>query len=302
MKTDAEKFGEWTLSFNASFCMNEYIDFIAKEDYESADQSQLMKAINWLLQPNRKIFRETLHNKKVLFRSRCLDGLDQEEYIFKGLSIDNSDNVIGLDGNNSKEPSIFKAKPGRNNTSGQSYLYLAEDEYTACCEVKPTLRTLISVAKFELKRDMKIINFDVDQHIIGADSFKREFKMAPGKFFTLIMQQFWTPASTPEEYKITQLISEQIRKAGYAGLCYRSSYSGKKNYTIFNSHESNIKWIESRVVFFHSTRCNIIDTNYLKLLDFQEEKNLELNDIEEIRKQIIKSIKTLKAKVDLKQK
>lgn len=292
---DASDFKNVMLSINASISMAEFTEHLEQHEYEKAEQSSFMHAVDWILDKNRAIFRDKLKKGNVLYRSRCLDKLHLDKQFEKGLKVDISDKVCGFDEFSSREPSIFFSSPGRNNTSGQSYLYLAEDEYTACCEVKPTLHALISVSKFKFLKDMDIINFDVDQRIVGQDDFIRKFNMDPAKFFTIVMQLFASPTASTEEYRITQLISNQIRKAGIDGLCYRSAISGKKNYTIFNSHANNIKWIESRVVYFQSTCMNFIDINASKLL-FKKENEIDQEQIDEYCKDAIGHLKRIQRK------
>lgn len=56
--------------------------------------------------------------------------------------------TIGFDEKNSIECPIGVSIDGRNNISGVSYLYVAEDEVTACEEIKTTLWVIISLAEF----------------------------------------------------------------------------------------------------------------------------------------------------------
>ena len=292
---NASDFKNVMLSLNASRSMLEFAEYLEQHEYEKAEQSAFMHAVDWLLDKNRETFRDKIKKGTILYRSRCLDKLHLDKLFDKGLNVDASNKVSGFDEFNSREPSIFIASPGRNNTNGQSYLYLAEDEYTACCEVKPTLHALISVAKFRLQSEMNIINFDIDQKIIGAQQFERDFNMNPARFFTIVMQLFASPVTSIEEYTITQLISNQIRKAGLDGICYRSAFSGKRNYTIFNSHPKNIKWIDSRVVYFQSTCLNFIDISTSELL-YECENELNQQQIDEYSKGAIEHIKRMERK------
>ena len=56
------------------------------------------------------------------------------------------------------------------------------------------------------------------------------------------------PISNTEDYRVTQIISEYIRKMGYDGILYRSFFTMKNNYTIFNCHKSKIAYKNSRIV------------------------------------------------------
>ncbi len=64
----------------------------------------------------------------------------------------------------------------------------------------------------------------------------------------------------------TQIVSDYIRKAGYDGIAYRSFYTGGTNYTIFNSHKKNVRYIDSRIVSHQFTNEVFWDFNNSKAL------------------------------------
>ena len=61
-------------------------------------------------------------------------------------------------------------KNGRANPSGIIFLYLAEDEKTAIYEVRPFISQDVSVAQFELTKDLKI--FDFCKYVVKEDEPK----------------------------------------------------------------------------------------------------------------------------------
>jgi RES domain-containing protein len=56
-------------------------------------------------------------------------------------------------------PPSHLARAGRMNPAGISYLYLAHDRATAVAEVQPSLSETMFVAKFELTRDVSVLDF-----------------------------------------------------------------------------------------------------------------------------------------------
>ena len=194
-------------------------------------------------------FIKTIPCGTVLYRAR---EIKVEEYSKSGnglnIKIENGKYMTeGFDEKNSIECPLGIGGSGRNNIAGASYLYVAEDVSTACAEIKTTIRSLISIAEFEVKSDMKIVDFSTDDKKFTY-SQNEEYQMSLGKFITLLMMQYCQPISNTEDYRVTQIISDYIRKMGYDGILYRSFFTMKNNYTIFNCHKSKIAYKNSRIV------------------------------------------------------
>lgn len=184
-----------------------------------------------------------------LYRAR---EIKVEEYSKQGIGIDikceNGELITeGFDEKNSIECPIGRGGDGRNNIAGASYLYVAEDVATACAEIKTTLRSLISVAEFEVKAPLSIIDFSNDDKKFTYTR-NDEYQLSLGRFITLLMLQYCQPATKREDYKVTQMISDYIRKMGFDGILYRSFFTMKNNYTVFNCHKSKITFLNSRIV------------------------------------------------------
>lgn len=185
----------------------------------------------------------------VLYRAREID-IEEYSKVGNGLNIKVENNAYiteGFNEKNSIECPLCIGGDGRNNIAGASYLYVAEDVSTACAEIKSTLRSLISVAEFEVKSELKIVDFSKDDKKF---TYKQndEYQMSLGRFITLLMMQYCQPVSKKEDYRVTQIISDYIRKMGYDGILYRSFFTMKDNYTIFNCHKNKIAYRNSRIV------------------------------------------------------
>lgn len=86
---------------------------------------------------------------------------------------------------------------------------MAEDASTACAEIKSTLRSLISLAEFEVKSELKIVDFLKNEKNL---LFKQndEYQISLGRFTTLMMMQYCQPVSKKDDYRVTQIISDYI--------------------------------------------------------------------------------------------
>lgn len=211
----------------------------------------------------------------ILYRAR---EIKIEEYNKNGTGLNlkhENDLVIteGFNEKNSIECPIGIGKDGRNNIAGASYLYVAEDVATACAEIKSPLRSFISVAEFETKEPLKIIDFTTEKSFdIGLNE---QYKLSIAKFITYIMMEFCQPVANEKDYKTTQIISDYIRKTGYDGIVYRSFFTSKNNYTIFNCHKSKISFLKSRIVAHQFVDNVFWDFNNQSAIHTDEQNNKE---------------------------
>ena len=157
------------------------------------------------------------------------------------------DKFSGYNEINSREPILGISGVGRNNLAGVSYLYVASNESTACMEVKSQFGDLISLATFEILEPLFVIDFSRDRAFDRGLSIQHNLSM--GVFFTLLMSHYSEPVKDNRSYRATQIVSDYLRKTGIDGVAYRSSLSPEGvNYTIFNSHPSNIKYVGSKIL------------------------------------------------------
>lgn len=179
-----------------------------------------------------------------LYRARVIRDVGDVQICSKGIEID--DSTKGFDEMNSREAPLGTSSGGRNNPEGISYLYLASDPATACSELKLLSRNTISVAEFELCREMSVVDL-VKVKTFSEQELKNQ-RVALGKFWGEIMFWFCVPVNTKDDYIITQIISDEFRKQGIDGLLYGSFFGMGNNYTIFNCGTNNIVYKNSRLV------------------------------------------------------
>ena len=140
-----------------------------------------------------------------------------------------------------KAPPIGLAGSGRINPEGIPYLYLADTVETAIAEVRPWRDALVSVAKFQLSADVKIIDFcsdsGVDNNVKDFDGFCREFGSLINSS-TIRKLYFSTPVHGNDRfaYLPSQYISEIFKNLGFDGIRYGSVLCpGGINLALFNT-------------------------------------------------------------------
>lgn len=231
------------------------------------DDNIIVKIIDDYIIGSQK-FMEIKNKDVVLFRARRLDEGDFNNHS-KGLEADYNLNCektridfssTGYDYDNSRECPLGKSVGGRGNIKGMSFLYLAEDEATACSEIDATMQDVISLATFKIKQDVRIIDLNSDCVEFKA-SEDEKYGVHLKTFINEIIYTFCKPIRNEEDYYTTQLISDHIRKAGFDGIRYRSMYTGKSNYVLFNSHKSKVGFVDSRLVLFEGVEKHFFDCN-----------------------------------------
>lgn len=160
-----------------------------------------------------------------------------------GFSVDENGTIHGFNEDESMEPPLGLSRSGRNNIPGESYLYVSEDEETALGEIKVPVKTIVSLAEIELLEDLRVYDFSYQLYTSKGN------ELNTGDIFTAIVDLFNKRVSKPDEYIATQVIADYVRKKRFDGLSYKSYYTGKRNYTIFNCHPSYFRFLGSRILF-----------------------------------------------------
>ncbi|URW75052.1 RES family NAD+ phosphorylase [Sphingomonas donggukensis] len=127
------------------------------------------------------------------------------------------------------KPVPDKVGDGRVNAKGILCLYLATKEITAALEVRPLIGSYISMGAFTLNRDVRIV--DCSDKLVEMFFRFKEGDWTPEE----IEKQVWTDInvafSEPTEradgaldYVPTQIIAEVLKRQGYDGIGYKSSF------------------------------------------------------------------------------
>lgn len=123
---------------------------------------------------------------------------------------------------------------GRANRAFCGFLYLAEDINTSVLEVRAQKGDFVSIGEFHSKGPLQI--FDLTDPNIR--NFKQDYSTVKElQLISAISSLFSKPTGngTNSIYLETQLIVEEIIRKNYDGICFRSSFTGNRNYTVFNS-------------------------------------------------------------------
>lgn len=131
-------------------------------------------------------------------------------------------------------PPVKNSNKGRMNREGFSFLYLAEDAETAIAEVRAVPGDIVSIGRFKQKISLTIADFS---EIVIEKFWMNDTELDLFEKLHSIAKFISNPVGTGDGYVyvLTQLIAEELLRQGINGICFTSSLTGKKNYTIFNS-------------------------------------------------------------------
>lgn len=263
-------------SFNAKKNFNKFLSSITDNNDLTSECKEIYKILNDIvLGKTRNQFEKVLAKGSIYYRARIIEVKDYENTDV-GIGIKDTGELSGYNEDNSREPIIGISGNGRNNIAGVSYLYIATDPETACMEVKSQFGDLISLAMFELCKDIHIIDFSSDINFAHSDTVK--YNMSIGQFFTLLMSQYCIPLENPNAYRATQIISDYLRKTGIDGVAYKSFFvPGGVNYTLFHSHPSIIKFIGSKILIHKQANHSFWDFNERRAIFSNDKENMEYN-------------------------
>ena len=267
-KTTAQEFlNTWFLPANAKIAFQNFLE--ATNDINVQKQETALKEVynildSVVLGEEKDQFKTELLPGEKYYRARIIRPEDYGK-VETGISRSCDDKFSGYNEINSREPILGISGVGRNNLAGVSYLYVASNEATACMEVKSQFGDLISLATFEILEPLVVIDFSIDKAFDRELSIQHNLSM--GVFFTLLMSHYSEPVKDNRSYRATQIVSDYLRKTGIDGVAYRSSLSPEGvNYTIFNSHPSNIKYVGSKILIHKQANYSFWDLNEEKAI------------------------------------
>jgi RES domain-containing protein len=134
---------------------------------------------------------------------------------------------------------------GRANPRGIPYLYLASTRNTALAEVRPWIGSNITVSRFKIERDLRVV--DCSKHhsskalraLVRDEALGREDGM-----WIAIDRAFATPVTREDEsglYIPTQIIAECFKHRGYDGILYKSLLSDDGyNLALFDLSDASV--------------------------------------------------------------
>ncbi len=151
-------------------------------------------------------------------------------------------------------PEKGKATAGRANPLGIPYLYLCRDEKTTYYEVRSVYLDRLSIGKFRIQRDLRIVDFNSKSSLFlsfdGANPLsdtvvKKKILEALSHDLSKPMRRY----DTELEYIPTQLICEYCKRSKADGICFGSSlHRGGVNYVLFNPEDAKCIRVSSREI------------------------------------------------------
>ena len=232
-----------------------FVQAILKNENKTIEETVVYSLLLEMLAESKTKFKEVIPSDFRLYRGRRIDVFDLEKFSTDG------ENIQGLDKYESKEPPLHTSKDGRSNIAGASYLYVSQDKYTSVAECKPLRESFVSVAEFRTLKKLKVFNLCNDDEISELDKFRHQ-DYSVKKIIELLMCTFYSSVYNAEKgYKVSQYITELVRKHGYDGIAYRSFISNGKNYAIFNCCDSNIEFINSEIMQVLAQQLDIVAIN-----------------------------------------
>lgn len=261
----------WTpLIANINF--SEFKEDLKNGYYDKVYASPVFNTINNLCLEDNII---TIPKEKKVIRARIIKDVNDIYCARKGIHFEN-DCLRGYDWINSKEPAVGISSEGRANSQYSSYFYCAEDGPTAASETKANIGDYISIASFVIKQDFKLVRFD-EKDISDVGTIQEWYK-------NYIAKHFSAPVNDLQEYRLTQFISDEIRKHGVDGICFKSHFTNKDNYVIFNCSMESIQFFKSKIIQLHSQQLKFIDFSGLTILSTNAMPNPTKEDIEREKK------------------
>ncbi len=191
--------------------------------------------------------RQIINKKTQFWRARIGHGPKLENNVIKG------DLLTSAEMN---APPREKSLDGRANPKGISHLYLAEDQDTAIAETRPYIGASLTLALFELKRDIAIVDiftdtFSLEEYIKKKKNNAITIAEEEGLLWWGLNMYFSVP-NIPDDncsYIPTQYVAELLKAKGYDGIKYGSAQKRDKyNLVSFDPSLANQKKLENESI------------------------------------------------------
>ena len=145
-------------------------------------------------------------------------------------------------------PPPGNASSGRANPVGIPYLYVGSEPDTAVTEVRPQLGETLTVAKFTIEVDAKVVDLRSPRQSIAPFLMEDIEDIAALRghidFFERLGRELKTPivpSAAAVDYIPSQYLCELIKKVGYDGVVYGSSVSSGVNLALFQPWKATVE-------------------------------------------------------------
>ncbi len=201
---------------------------------KSKDQSDFIESIR-IYAKNKT---EVIEKDGILYRSQI--GYDTQKFFHEDEYV--YDEAIPFD-KTRMSPDPQYVKEGRINPKGIAYFYCSNEINTALSEARPWLNQYVSLAYFQVIKNLNLVDFIYDKKIKYYKNGVTDDKIDE-YVWNKIAYSFSQPVSRNDDfltYSVTQLISEIIKSEGYDGLAYKSLLNTGYNICLFSSENLDYK-------------------------------------------------------------
>ncbi|MCL4559793.1 MAG: RES family NAD+ phosphorylase [Chloroflexi bacterium] len=158
--------------------------------------------------------------------------------------------LSGFSEKGSMSPDTQIATAQRASPEKISYLYVAQDEYTALSETRPGIFSFISLAELESVDELRILDIWFDINVTDMSS---DFSQLATSFSAVIAEK-----EKEIDYLPIQYVAEYIKNKGADGIRYISYQSqGGKNIVIFRKEK--VEFLQSKILYNQNVAYSFLD-------------------------------------------
>jgi hypothetical protein len=143
------------------------------------------------------------------------------------------------------KPIPEKVSDGRANPKGITCLYISTDYNTAVLEVRPLIGSYVTIAKMEITRSLKIVDFTSSRANFNDTWSVEPLDKIEKAVWSDINDAFSKPVERSDDsldYISTQILSELFKSNGLDGVAYKSSYGEAGfNTALFDLDSANVR-------------------------------------------------------------
>jgi len=188
---------------------------------------------------------------------------------------------MGYSEKGSMSPDAKIATAQRASPEKISYLYVAQDEYTALSETRPGILSFINLAEVEVLDEIKIFDLWIDINALPTIS---DFIYLAMSFSAVIAEK-----EKEIDYLPMQFVAEYIKNKGADGIRYASYQSqGGKNLVIFG--EEKVRFVQSKILYNQNvtyTFLDITNSENKPLVSTMERRILPMDFAERIKNTVL---------------
>jgi hypothetical protein len=181
--------------------------------------------------------RAEIPNGVVLYRSQLANASRTQPLCDEnGVEVDCVDVEIPAD-RDRMVPKGDRAFEGRVNAKGTPCLYLATEPNTAMAEVRPWIGSLISVAAFQVVRDLTVVDCSSDSESGWFFEKEPSPEKREQRVWSDINRAFSEPVTRADDvadYAPTQVLGEAFKSRGFDGIVYGSKLGKGHNVALFD--------------------------------------------------------------------